>query len=124
MQKAEQAGRNLRILIGIPDKTILNCFLQLDDYKQLPSLTELDTEVAETINANVWAPQYTGGFQKEEVQRMQAQGRKAFVWSLDNITMIELYLKEGGFDGIVTNAPPVVFHTYYTSEEINIAATQ
>jgi glycerophosphoryl diester phosphodiesterase len=124
LKKAKQAGRNLRILIGIPDKTILNCFLELEDYKQLPSLTELDTEIAETINANVWAPQYTGGFQKEEVQRMQAQGRKAFVWSLDNITMIELYLKEGGFDGVVTNAPPVVFHTYYTSEEINAAVSQ
>lgn len=124
MQKAKQAGRNLRILIGIPDKTLLNCFLKLEDYKQLPSLTELDTEVAESINANVWAPQYTGGFQKEEVQRMQAQGRKAFVWSLDNITMIELYLKEGGFDGVVTNAPPVVFHTYYTSEALNVASSQ
>jgi len=117
MQKAKDLGRNLRILIGIPDKAVLQCFQSLEDHKQLPSLTELEPKVAEAINADVWAPQYTGGFQHEEVQRMQAQGRKAFVWSLDSPLLIELYLKEGGFDGVVTNTPPVVFHTYYISNE-------
>jgi glycerophosphoryl diester phosphodiesterase len=111
-------GRDLRILLGIPDKTILNCFLQLEDHLQLPTLTELDPEIAEAINAEVWAPQYTGGFQKENVRRMQAQGRKVYVWSLDHPLLIELYLAKGGFDGVVTNAPPVMVHTYYTSKEI------
>jgi glycerophosphoryl diester phosphodiesterase len=118
LQKARDTGRDLRILLGIPDKTILNCFLELEDHLQLPSLTELEPEIAEAINAEVWAPQYTGGFQKEKVQRMQAQGRKVFVWSLDHPLMIELYLAKGGFDGVVTNAPPVMVHIYYTSKEI------
>lgn len=118
LQKAKEIGRDLEIYIGIPDKKILGCFTKLPDYQQLPSLTELDSPVADEINANVWAPQYTGGFQQDEVQQMQAQGRKVFVWSLDDPSMIELYIKEGGFDGIVTNVSPVAFHTYYTHQEI------
>ncbi|MGZ3915522.1 MAG: glycerophosphodiester phosphodiesterase [Flavisolibacter sp.] len=117
LQRAKALGRDLRILIGIPDKMILECFKNLDDHLQLPSLTELGPQIAEAINADVWAPQYTGGFQKEEVERIQSQGKKAWVWSLDNVNMIQWYVKEGGFDGIVTNAPPVVFHTYYVTEE-------
>ncbi len=122
MAKAKETGRDLKIYLGIPDKKILGCFKALDDHQQILSLSELDPKVADEINANVWAPQYTGGFQAEEVQRMHEQGRKVFVWSLDDPAMIELYVKEGGFDGIVTNAPPVAFHTYYMPEDKNIPA--
>jgi glycerophosphoryl diester phosphodiesterase len=122
MQKAKEAGRQLNIYIGIPDKTILECFRALEDHRQLLSLTELDPEVAEEINANAWAPQYTAGFQADQVHRMQTQGKKVFVWSLDDPAIIDLYIKQGGFDGIVTNAPPVAFHTYYMPEENNVPA--
>jgi glycerophosphoryl diester phosphodiesterase len=118
LQKAKELGRDLEIYIGIPDKDVLGCFCKLPDFLQLPSLTELDTPVAQQIDANVWAPQYTGGFQKDEVRQMQASGKKVFVWSLDHPLMISLYLKEGGFDGIVTNAAPTAFYTYYTSLEM------
>lgn len=124
LQKAKEIGRNLRILIGIPDKMILDCFLKLDDHLQLPSLLELEPEIAEAIHADVWAPQYTGGFQNETVQRMHAQKRKVYVWSLDDPAMIELYLAEGDFDGLVTNAPPVAFHTYYMSREVAALAAK
>jgi glycerophosphoryl diester phosphodiesterase len=118
LHKAKEIGRDLAIYIGIPDKTTLNCFQELEDYRALPSLCELEIELVEQLNANVWAPQYTGGFQQDQVQRMQQQGRKVFVWSLDDPTVITLYLKEGGFDGIVTNAAPVAFYTYYKSEDL------
>jgi glycerophosphoryl diester phosphodiesterase len=124
MHKAREAGRQLKIYLGIPDKMILECFRSLEDHQQLLSLTELDPEVAEEINANAWAPQYTGGFQSEDVHKMQTQGRKVFVWSLDDPAMIDLYIKQGGFDGIVTNAPPVAFHTYYMPEENNVPAKE
>ncbi|MER3464088.1 MAG: hypothetical protein C4329_06420 [Chitinophagaceae bacterium] len=64
LQKAKEIERDLEIYIGMPDKIILECFKSLQDHAQLPSLTELDSPVADEINTNVWAPQYTGGFQK------------------------------------------------------------
>jgi glycerophosphoryl diester phosphodiesterase len=118
LQKAKAIGRDLEIYIGIADEKMLECFQALPDHADVPSLTELDSPVAEKINANVWAPQYTKGFQKDEVLKMQQQGRKVFVWSLDEPAMIETYLKESNFNGIVTNACPVVFYTYYTEKDL------
>jgi glycerophosphoryl diester phosphodiesterase len=114
MDRAACAGRDLKIYIGVPDKALLNCFKKLDDYKNILSLTEMEPEIATEINAEVWAPQYTNGTQEEDVSQMHQQGRKAFVWSLDNRFLVNHYLKEGNFDGIVTNTPSVVAHWYYT----------
>ncbi|HUC82092.1 MAG TPA: glycerophosphodiester phosphodiesterase family protein [Flavisolibacter sp.] len=115
MERAATIGRKLTIYIGVPDKSMLACFKELDDYKNIPSLTELEPEVATEINAEVWAPQYTNGTEEENVARMHNEERKAFVWSLDSRFMIDTYLKEGGFDGVVTNTPSVVAHWYYTN---------
>ncbi|HEV7329791.1 MAG TPA: glycerophosphodiester phosphodiesterase [Flavisolibacter sp.] len=113
-EKARALDRKLSIYIGVPDQYMYNCFRNLPDYKHVPSLTELDWKTAIEMNAQVWAPQYTGGFQSEEVEKLHAEGRKAYVWSLDREFMIHAYLTEGGFDGLVTNAAPVVTYWYYT----------
>jgi hypothetical protein len=74
----------------------------------------MDVAVAFDINAEVWAPQYTGGFQSEKVANVHAAGKKAYVWSLDNRLLIDLFVHEGAFDGLVTNAAPVVAYWLYT----------
>ena len=115
LQRARKIGRELNIYIGIPDGDVLRCFLQLDNYRAIPSLVEMKPDVVMNVNADVWAPQYTGGFQAETVAAMKAAGKKAFVWSLDSEFLIDLYISKGGFDGLVTNSPSVVAHWYYTS---------
>lgn len=118
MQRAETIGRDLKIYIGIPDKAMLKCFQQLDDYRNVPSLTELEPDIATVINAEVWAPQYTNGISRESVARVQQEGRKAFVWSLDSKFLVDAFRTEGGYDGIVTNTPSVIAHWYYTSDSV------
>ncbi|MDQ3279254.1 MAG: glycerophosphodiester phosphodiesterase [Bacteroidota bacterium] len=113
-EKARALDRKLTIYIGIPDKYLYDCFKGLKDYKEVPSLTELDWNTALELNAQVWAPQYTGGFQSDEVEKVHAAGKKAYVWSLDRTFMIEAYLGNGEFDGLVTNVAPVVAYWYYT----------
>ncbi|HYD22692.1 MAG TPA: glycerophosphodiester phosphodiesterase family protein, partial [Flavipsychrobacter sp.] len=56
LQRAETISRRLNIYIGIPDTTMLKCFKELDDYKNIPSLIELEPGEATRINAEVWAP--------------------------------------------------------------------
>lgn len=114
LQRAKAMGRDLIIYIGIPDGDILKCFTSLENYKDIPSLVEIDPELAIDIHANAWAPQYVSGFQRTNVERMHALGKKAFVWSLDNAYLIDLFMSRGGFDGIVTNAPMVMAHWLYT----------
>ena len=42
-------------------------------------------------------------------------GDEDFIWSLDSKVMIDLFLDENRFDGVVTNTPSVVAHWHYTS---------
>jgi glycerophosphoryl diester phosphodiesterase len=116
MNEAAAIGRTLNIYIGIPDKQILGCFKNIPDHLQTPSLVELDPADVHEVQAEVWAPQYTGGTQEEEVARMHEAGKKVFVWSLDNKMMIDWYVDEGDFDGLITNTPTVAAFWYFTSD--------
>jgi glycerophosphoryl diester phosphodiesterase len=116
MQKAATIGRNLNIVIGIPDKDVLNNFTKLPDYKNIPSVCELTPEDVTNVNADIWAPRWTLGLQNEEVDRMHAAGRKAFVWTLDVPDNIKKYFNESGFDGILSNYPSSVAYYYYAKQ--------
>ncbi len=119
LEKAATINRQIKIYIGVPDKKILECFASLENHKDIPSLCELETDDAKNINAEVWAPQYTGGTQKDKVDEMHGTGKKVFVWSLDNEFLIDTYITEGGFDGLVTNTPSVAAHWLYTKSLVN-----
>lgn len=112
-QRAAVLGKPLEIVIGIPDRDVLANFQALPGFNAVPSVVELDPEDATAVNARIWAPRWTLGLQNTEVAAMQAQGRRAFVWTLDQEQNIDLFLREGRFDGILTNYPTAVaYHSY------------
>jgi glycerophosphoryl diester phosphodiesterase len=114
LEKAAAAGRKLEILIGIPDGGVLNSFLQLNDYKKIPSLTELSKDTVQEINGNIWAPKWTEWLGNAEVEAMQNSGRRVFTWTLDPPNLLEKYLTTGRYDGILTNTPALLSFYYYT----------
>ncbi|MCW3087950.1 MAG: glycerophosphodiester phosphodiesterase [Sediminibacterium sp.] len=116
IQKSVANGRPVDISIGIPDKTVLNNFLHLSDYKTAPAVCELSIEDVEASNSHIWGPRWTLGTQNDEVARMHAEGRKAFVWTLDVPGNIATFLKEGHFDGILSNYPSAVAFYYYARQ--------
>ena len=113
MQKAAAIGRVLEINIGIPDQEVLNNFLSLPGYQNIPSVCELNTEDVVKVNARIWAPRWTLGLQNEEVENMHAQGRRVFVWTLDVPENISEYMTQGRFNGILSNYPSIVAYYYY-----------
>ncbi|HEX8314690.1 MAG TPA: glycerophosphodiester phosphodiesterase [Flavisolibacter sp.] len=110
-EKAAAMGRKLEIVIGIPTEETMNSFMQLPDYKNIPSLCELETEKAVQLNANIWAPSWTSGHQTEDVTAMQAKGKRALVWTVDIPDKIKEFMYEAKFNGIVTNRPTMA--AYY-----------
>ncbi|RYZ22447.1 MAG: glycerophosphodiester phosphodiesterase [Chitinophagaceae bacterium] len=114
-QRAVAIGRRVEILIGVSAKEMREQFERLPGYRETPSLCELEPEVARELSSDVWAPQYTGGPQPEAVAEMQHEGRRVYVWSLDHPMMIRFYMEQSPFDGLVTNAAPVVAHWWWTS---------
>ncbi|HEX2609341.1 MAG TPA: glycerophosphodiester phosphodiesterase family protein [Flavisolibacter sp.] len=116
MNQAKQAGKTLEIVIGIPDEKALAAFQQLPDYKNIPSLCELDTGIARSINARIWAPMWTKGTQTKESFAMQQEGRRVYVWTMDFPDKISQFMSEGRFNGIATNLPSIVAYYYYTKQ--------
>jgi glycerophosphoryl diester phosphodiesterase len=116
MQKAAAIGRKLEITIGIPDEDVLNNFLKLPNYQNIPSVCELTPQDVSKVNARIWAPRWTLGLLNEEVRQMHAAGRRAFVWTLDVPQNISKYFNEGRFDGILSNYPSSVAYYYYAKK--------
>jgi glycerophosphoryl diester phosphodiesterase len=115
-QLAAQQGRNVEIVIGLPGEDQFNSFLSLPDYATTPSLCELSIADAERANAKIWAPRFTEGTQNENVATVHAQGRRVFVWTLDVPEFIEQFIREGHFDGILSNFPSCTAYNYYVRQ--------
>lgn len=116
IQKAARAGRNVQIVIGLPTTEALDLYKGLKNKANTPILSELDTAITRSINAPFWAPRWTLGPQTEEVLAMQAQGRTAYVWTLDEPTFIEKFIHQNRFDGILSNYSPVVAFYHYSEQ--------
>jgi glycerophosphoryl diester phosphodiesterase len=50
------------------------------------------------------------------VQQIHAQGRRAFVWTLDVPQNVFEYMNQGDFDGILSNYPSIVAYYYYAKQ--------
>ncbi|GAB4091430.1 hypothetical protein GCM10028786_03560 [Flaviaesturariibacter terrae] len=114
MQQAASLGKPLEILIGIPDRVVIDEFRQLPNYQQVPSVCELDPADVQDLNSRVWGPRWTLGLQNDAVSAVHAQGKRAFVWTLDLPQNIYLFLGQGHFDGLLTDYPSAVAYAYYT----------
>jgi glycerophosphoryl diester phosphodiesterase len=111
-KKAQDAGRNVTFLMGLPTDEIYNAYLALPTPRPA-SLCELDIDKVHASDARVWAPRWTLGTQLDLVRQMHAEGRRAFVWTLDVVSFITEFMRDGEFDGILTNYPSVVAYYYY-----------
>ncbi len=115
-QKALLAGRNLRIVIGLPTTDAVDSYQALTDKENTPILCELDTALTRTLGARIWAPRWTLGPQTAEVLAMKAEGLTVFVWTLDEPEFIREFISQNNFDGILSNYSPVVAYYHYVEQ--------
>jgi glycerophosphoryl diester phosphodiesterase len=113
LRKADSAHRKLEIVIGLPDEEVMGAFMQLPDYKNIPSLCELDTTKATQVNAQIWAPSWTKGLQDDVVGAIQAKGKQSIVWTVDVPDKIKECIYKGRFNGLCTNRPTMAAYYYY-----------
>jgi len=113
LQKASQVGRELEIMVGLPDEEKANNFMKYPGYENILSLCELSKDITRNSNSQVWAPRWTLGTQTQSVVEMQNEGRRVFTWTLDDTQFISQFIKESKFDGILTNYPTIVAYYHY-----------
>ncbi|MBK7629430.1 MAG: glycerophosphodiester phosphodiesterase [Ignavibacteriales bacterium] len=113
LERAAALNRDLQIVLGLPDEDKINNLLAYPGFENIPSLCELEINQVHLVNARVWAPRWTQGTQTSLVEAMHSEGRKVFVWTLDEPAFIESFIRDGKFDGILTNYPSLVAYYHY-----------
>ncbi len=113
LQRAEAIGRDLKIYLGLPTQDKVDQFLAVPNHQDLLNLCELAPDIVRQTDAEVWGPRWTLGLQTGEVETMHGEGREVITWTLDDPNWIRSFVKDGKFDGILTNYPTAVAYSYY-----------
>jgi glycerophosphoryl diester phosphodiesterase len=116
LRRANSMQKDLQIVLGIPSVEKANQILLHHKYEDVTTLCELGLSFVRELNSIVWAPRWTQGLQLAEVREIHGEGRKAFVWTLDEPVFIQSFINEGEFDGILTNHPTLVAYYHYIRE--------
>jgi glycerophosphoryl diester phosphodiesterase len=116
LQQAHLLNRDLQIVLGIPSTDKASNLLQYPSSAEIPSLCELTTDYVRQLNSLYWAPRWTLGLQTGSVEMMHSEGRKAFVWTLDEPVFVETFIRDGKFDGVLTNYPSLVAYYHFLRE--------
>ena len=118
MEHAAAKGRDILIVMGIPTTDVFNALLAYPDYQNVPSLCELSIDEFKQANSVVWAPRWTLGTQNDLVQQVHDLNPKnlAVCWTIDSPNWIDTYIREGHFDGLLTNFPYVEAYYHYIQE--------
>ena len=113
--RARQRGRRLDIVIGLPGTDAVDSYRALSSKANTPILCELEPALARELGATIWAPRWTLGPQYDEVRAMQAEGRRVFVWTLDDLPFVEKFVAQANLNGILSNYAPAVAYYHYTA---------
>lgn len=115
LNRALPPGRDsLEILIGLPTTDQIDFYLATPGYEAHPALCELSLNDVRRTDAHVWAPRWTEGTLESGIGEMHAEGRRAFVWTLDVPSFIKEFVQTSQFDGVLTNYPTIVAYYHYT----------
>jgi len=112
-QKALALGRNMEILLGLPTDELVDAYKKQNLPGTTDALCELGLDDVHGTDARVWAPRWTLGPMSREVEQLHGEGKRTFVWTLDQPEFIRTFLMEGKPDGILTNYPSLVAYEYY-----------
>ena len=98
----------LVMLVGMPTQAVYDEFMQLPNPQAVPSLCELSLDQTRAAGSRAWAPRWTLGTQNDKVLQAQSEGIAAVTWTLDLDEFVESFIRDGNFNGILTNYPTLV----------------
>ena len=116
--------RDVVIFAGLPSEDVITDFNTQPTYKSvnssypysapLPSLAEQSIDLAIENGSKYFGPRYTEGLLLDDVEKAHSKGIKVISWTLNSKAIISDYLREGKFDGFITDYPAYVVYEYYT----------
>jgi glycerophosphoryl diester phosphodiesterase len=133
--RALAKNRDVTIFAGLPSDDVITEFNKQPTYKSgnpnwandperdtnypaytlpLPTLCELSIDCAIANGSKFFGPRYSLGLLLNDVQKAHGSGIKVISWTLNDKNTMKTYLKDGQFDGFITDYPAFVNYFYYT----------
>lgn len=108
----KQQGRVFRAVIGLAETEVLEAYIAAEKSPDSPCLVELEPADVRRAKCQLWGPRWTRGPLQEEAAALQSEGRGVVYWTIDEPTFIELFLKTGKPNGILSDRPGLVFQEF------------
>jgi glycerophosphoryl diester phosphodiesterase len=112
--RAQAQNRDVVIFTGLPSSDVIGEFHKQPTYSTLPMLCELTPQDVIDNHCQFWGPRYSRGLLLNEVDQMHQRGVKVISWTLNDAGIIRNYLKNGRFDGFISDYPAFVVYDFYT----------
>jgi len=123
-ERAAAKNRDVVLFAGLPSQQVIDELNKVPTYKAgnpdypyflpLPTLAEETVDKAIASNSEFFGPRYTLGLLLPDVQRAHDNGIKVISWTLNSQALISNYLKNGQFDGFITDYSAYVVYEFYT----------
>ena len=109
-----------RVIMGLPASDVIEAYQAAqqatDPAQQLAPgqlcLVEQDAALLDSIPCDAWSPRYTRGPMASTVQQVQAQGKFAGYWTINDPTTIDAFLTASAPNGILTNYLGLLNHRW------------
>jgi glycerophosphoryl diester phosphodiesterase len=112
--RAAELNRKVVIFADLPSQEVIDEYKTQPGYYPLPTMCELTLQDVIDNNCQYWGPRYTEGLFLDQVEKAHNMGIKVYSWTLNDKNLIVNYLKNGKFDGFISDYPAYVVYNYYT----------
>ncbi len=113
-QRAAAANRNVVLFAGLPSEDVIAELKKQTSYSDLPTLCELSIDKAIENKSKFYGPRFSKGLVLDEVAKAKANNIKVISWTLNSKGLIVDYLRNGQFDGFISDYPAYVVYNIYT----------
>jgi glycerophosphoryl diester phosphodiesterase len=112
--RAASKNRNVILIADLPSDDVIAEFQKQPSYgADLPSMCELSLQDAIDNKSQYFGPRFSLGLLLDDVNKAHSMGIKVFSWTLNDRNIIQDYLKNGKFDGFISDYPAYAVYDYY-----------
>ena len=115
---AKSKGRNLTVVVGIPNEMALDAWKAVKDKEGVPCLLEWDPELVIPNGCRVWGPTWTAGPRASDVAKLQQQGIPTIFWTVNGEDYLNLFLEESLPNGFISDRPAQAFYYYQKYDRV------
>jgi glycerophosphoryl diester phosphodiesterase len=112
--QAATLNRDVLIITDIPSDDVLTEYLTQPSYATLPIIYDISLQGCIDHGFKYWMPRFSEGLLLDDVDKAHGLGIKVYSWTLNDMTLVNNYLQNGRFDGLLSDYPAYIVYDYYT----------